>query len=204
MTACAAAAAAAVLESSSPWLVYLSVVKKNRWSSIVLYSWVFCVEGVASKSKTRSPAPPLPPLSTRHAFQTRSQSLIEPSQTSPSLTVALPPMHNLNLSGAPPIPPRPGLQRSLSAAGATSSISPNSASKAGAAAVSPIAEIDESADNMANECKVCFEKACDCVIYTCGHMCMCYGCAKGLQASPDPLCPICRQEIKDVIRIYKS
>jgi len=58
----------------------------------------------------------------------------------------------------------------------------------------------------AAECSVCFERPTDCVLYTCGHMCMCYECAVGVHhASLDGgSCPICRQSIKDVIKIYCS
>ena len=55
-----------------------------------------------------------------------------------------------------------------------------------------------------NECCVCLENAPDCVIYTCGHMCMCYSCAIDIKNAKDAMCPLCRQEIKDVIRIFKS
>jgi len=58
----------------------------------------------------------------------------------------------------------------------------------------------------APECSVCLERPIDCVLYTCGHMCMCYECAVGVhQAGVDGgCCPICRQTIKDVIKIYRS
>ena len=58
----------------------------------------------------------------------------------------------------------------------------------------------------AAECSVCLERPIDCVLYTCGHMCMCYECAAGVHhASIDGgSCPICRQTIKDVIKIYRS
>jgi len=62
----------------------------------------------------------------------------------------------------------------------------------------------ESEDNSSNECAVCLEQAPDCVLYQCGHMCMCYNCAVGLHESADPSCPICRQPILDIIKIYRS
>ena len=54
------------------------------------------------------------------------------------------------------------------------------------------------------ECAVCFERQVDCVIYTCGHICCCFSCATDICNNQDRLCPICRQYIKDVIRIYRS
>ncbi|XP_050420900.1 protein neuralized isoform X2 [Adelges cooleyi] len=52
------------------------------------------------------------------------------------------------------------------------------------------------------ECSICFERAVDCALYTCGHLCMCYECAKK-QWVRLGRCPICRAVIKDVIKIYK-
>ena len=63
---------------------------------------------------------------------------------------------------------------------------------------------DESADSAATECLVCFENAVDCVLYTCGHMCLCYDCAVDIKSNQNALCPICRQEIKDIIKTYRS
>lgn len=65
-------------------------------------------------------------------------------------------------------------------------------------------ESQEAADNASNECSVCFEKAVDCVLYTCGHMCLCYECAIDIKDNQGALCPICRQAIKDIIKIYRS
>lgn len=54
------------------------------------------------------------------------------------------------------------------------------------------------------ECTVCFEKNINCVLYQCGHMCMCYTCAirqwQGVGGNGQ--CPICRAYICDVIRTY--
>lgn len=58
-----------------------------------------------------------------------------------------------------------------------------------------------------SECRVCFEKSINCVLYQCGHMCMCYDCAiKQWQGvgNGGGQCPICRAYICDVIRTYKS
>ena len=63
---------------------------------------------------------------------------------------------------------------------------------------------DEFADSVASECSVCFENAVDCVLYTCGHMCLCYDCAVDIKSNQNALCPICRQEIKDIIKTYRS
>lgn len=59
-------------------------------------------------------------------------------------------------------------------------------------------------DNESNECNVCYERSINCVLYTCGHMCMCFECAMAVKKDRGALCPICRQHIKDVIKIFRS
>ena len=55
------------------------------------------------------------------------------------------------------------------------------------------------------ECIVCYEKAVDCVIYTCGHMCLCYECAlQQWRGRGGGFCPICRLAIRDIIRTFRS
>ncbi|XP_072447055.1 E3 ubiquitin-protein ligase NEURL1B isoform X1 [Chiloscyllium punctatum] len=53
------------------------------------------------------------------------------------------------------------------------------------------------------ECAVCFDSEVDTVIYTCGHMCLCYDCGLKLKKQINACCPICRRVIKDVIKIYR-
>ena len=55
-----------------------------------------------------------------------------------------------------------------------------------------------------SECTLCFEKVIDCVLYTCGHMCMCYDCAIHQWKRGGGFCPFCRNDIRDVIRTFRS
>ena len=55
-----------------------------------------------------------------------------------------------------------------------------------------------------SECTLCFENLIDCVLYTCGHMCMCYDCALHQWKRGGGFCPLCRNEIRDVIRTFRS
>ncbi|XP_035824188.1 uncharacterized protein LOC101846543 isoform X2 [Aplysia californica] len=52
-------------------------------------------------------------------------------------------------------------------------------------------------------CLICLERHSDCVLYQCGHMCVCYVCGRDL-VSRSLGCPVCRAPIKDVIRAYKT
>ncbi|XP_011497632.1 PREDICTED: LOW QUALITY PROTEIN: protein neuralized [Ceratosolen solmsi marchali] len=56
-----------------------------------------------------------------------------------------------------------------------------------------------------SECSICYERNIDCVLYTCGHMCMCYTCAQQQwRGKGGGHCPLCRAAIRDVIRTYRS
>ncbi|OQV21454.1 putative Protein neuralized [Hypsibius exemplaris] len=53
------------------------------------------------------------------------------------------------------------------------------------------------------ECCICFEREINSVVYTCGHQVMCYECAIG-HFRGGKLCPICRSEIRDIIKTYRT
>ncbi|KAG7265142.1 hypothetical protein CRUP_031201, partial [Coryphaenoides rupestris] len=55
-----------------------------------------------------------------------------------------------------------------------------------------------------DECSICYENAVDTVIYACGHMCLCYACGLKLKKMSNACCPICRRQIKDIIKTYRS
>ena len=63
---------------------------------------------------------------------------------------------------------------------------------------------DAAGNDVGSECTVCYERAVDSVLYTCGHCCMCYECAWECKHTRGGLCPICRAPIRDIIRIYRS
>ncbi|XP_012620952.3 E3 ubiquitin-protein ligase NEURL1B isoform X1 [Microcebus murinus] len=69
--------------------------------------------------------------------------------------------------------------------------------------VSPVFSPPEPADSKNGECTVCFDGEVDTVIYTCGHMCLCFNCGLRLRRQARACCPICRRPIKDVIKIYR-
>lgn len=54
----------------------------------------------------------------------------------------------------------------------------------------------------AGSCVICTETSVDTVLYECGHMCACYGCARKLMQEALN-CPVCRAPIKDVVRAYR-
>jgi len=52
-------------------------------------------------------------------------------------------------------------------------------------------------------CVICLEKPADTVLYQCGHLCCCTQCGRMLKADGHH-CPVCRAEVKDILRIYHS
>jgi len=69
---------------------------------------------------------------------------------------------------------------------------PTDTSSTGAQKQSDVAE---------SECVICMSERVNCVLYRCGHMCLCIKCAKETRDTTGS-CPICRQIIIDVIRCY--
>lgn len=58
---------------------------------------------------------------------------------------------------------------------------------------------DETLDENSKECKICLVNELNTVFIPCGHIAACGKCASSLKE-----CPICRQIIKEVLRIYFS
>ncbi|XP_037289999.1 E3 ubiquitin-protein ligase neur [Rhipicephalus microplus] len=54
-----------------------------------------------------------------------------------------------------------------------------------------------------DDCRICFEKPIDSVLVKCGHSLTCHECGLKLLKEA-PQCPVCRQRIQEVIRIYKA
>ena len=102
----------------------------------------------------------------------------------------------------PSTPPPVPVRRSVGSVRQTTSSAPPTVVPPTDATV--IGETTNSGDVPSNECVVCLERAPDCVLYTCGHMCMCYSCARDVVQNRGALCPICRQSIRDVIKIFRS
>uniref|UniRef100_A0A669EV24 RING-type domain-containing protein n=1 Tax=Oreochromis niloticus TaxID=8128 RepID=A0A669EV24_ORENI len=48
-------------------------------------------------------------------------------------------------------------------------------------------------------CVICFNQPHNCVLLDCGHVCCCHTCYEAL---PRKYCPICRQRIERVLRLY--
>lgn len=53
-------------------------------------------------------------------------------------------------------------------------------------------------------CCICLDKPKDAAFYPCGHECVCFPCGKTfLNQATHKLCPICRDRIKDLVKLYR-
>ncbi|KAL4787038.1 hypothetical protein BJX76DRAFT_319842 [Aspergillus varians] len=57
----------------------------------------------------------------------------------------------------------------------------------------------EVADEEMDLCQICFGEEQDALFYDCGHVCACITCARQLE-----ICPICRKNILNVVKIYRT
>ncbi|XP_002131654.2 baculoviral IAP repeat-containing protein 8 [Ciona intestinalis] len=48
-------------------------------------------------------------------------------------------------------------------------------------------------------CKICLDNPMDCILLECGHVCTCLECSQGIRT-----CPICRQKITKIMKIYRD
>ncbi|GMT06491.1 hypothetical protein PENTCL1PPCAC_28665 [Pristionchus entomophagus] len=145
----------------------------------------------ASPALPSRPAPALPPASLRRAPAPPPVSSI-PSLT-PRFTPSIPPP-----TEAPPARPAPPSFAPLGSTASSPAPSMSSRPIGLSSAGSSDPNLEES-----EECTVCMAAPINSVIYTCGHMCMCYVCA--LQTKElGRGCPICRKPMQDVIRTFKT
>ncbi|XP_059178137.1 3-hydroxybutyryl-CoA dehydrogenase-like isoform X2 [Physella acuta] len=57
--------------------------------------------------------------------------------------------------------------------------------------------------DLERDCAICMDRLRDCLLSPCHHMVTCHQCGKMLQDRHDA-CPICRMEIKEVVRVYHT
>ena len=57
----------------------------------------------------------------------------------------------------------------------------------------------EVAELEGNMCQICYSEEIDALFYDCGHVCACHSCAKQVDQ-----CPICRRNVRHVVRMYRS
>ena len=66
----------------------------------------------------------------------------------------------------------------------------------------PAQELADS-DPDSKMCKICYEKERNCVLVPCGHLGLCFECAKGEKdRGARFLCPFCRKPVLDVVKVF--
>jgi len=53
-------------------------------------------------------------------------------------------------------------------------------------------------------CVICLKKRRKAAFVPCGHLVCCCNCAKKVELKDEPLCPVCRQDIQCVLRVFDS
>ncbi|XP_048003390.1 protein neuralized isoform X2 [Leguminivora glycinivorella] len=142
-----------------------------------------------------------------------SAHYIEPIQSSQLCLSSLTPMSPPACSPAPPYPRRAAPDSCSSTQNSCNelvNIQPERADRPSTSRQpshhQPIYSVIGEGQNLTGtECTICYENPIDSVLYMCGHMCMCYRCAvQQWRGKGGGQCPLCRAQIKDVIRTYKS
>lgn len=65
---------------------------------------------------------------------------------------------------------------------------------------------DDTPGEMGDEklCVICLKDRRNAAFVPCGHLVCCCNCAKRVELKDEPLCPVCRQDIQYVLRVYES
>jgi hypothetical protein len=59
-------------------------------------------------------------------------------------------------------------------------------------------------DTEETQCVVCFDAPKDHIIVPCGHQCVCARCAEQLTKTRTPMCPVCREPIRETMKVFCS
>ncbi|KAK7110356.1 hypothetical protein V1264_014242 [Littorina saxatilis] len=177
------------------------------WAFFDVYGNVQKVKVIGTTSLSSPIVPPHLVRSQSSGAGYSNLSVVLPPSSTPQPPQPQPRQSPANLSG----PLQPQVMRSYSvpnpSAGSPPTSPPSVPPKPHPSSVpsSPMGvAMDMVFEEPRDECTVCCEKPVNCVLYTCGHMCMCYTCAVAVKQNKGGLCPICRQAIRDVIKTYRS
>uniref|UniRef100_A0A1I7U091 RING-type E3 ubiquitin transferase n=1 Tax=Caenorhabditis tropicalis TaxID=1561998 RepID=A0A1I7U091_9PELO len=170
----------------------------------------------ASSSLVAPALPARPPPASHSPLRVNIRDSLEGSSSTPALSSTSRPTIDdlLLLDGFDSRVPPPVAPRSTIAGSASTSRLPVRAASSASVSSPPTCsppplptsfqgnQVGESSAE-GDECNICMDAQVNSVLYTCGHMCMCYECARRLLNSKGT-CPICRASVQDVIKTYKS
>ena len=57
-------------------------------------------------------------------------------------------------------------------------------------------------DSEETMCVVCFDAPKEYAIVPCGHQCVCARCAEQLTKTRTPMCPVCREPIRETVKVF--
>lgn len=140
----------------------------------------------ASGHYTQSNPPPPPQMVSPPTSSASAPNLAAP--------VPLDTSYSVPLVASPSENPFTSLSSSQSSVGSSSISAPLAAEPTAPAAATPGNDEDK------NVCKICFERDLDCALLPCSHV-TCYQCATSLKLTK---CPFCRQDIAQVLKLYRA
>jgi len=72
--------------------------------------------------------------------------------------------------------------------------------------VEPVPPTDDEIEDVPDGqlCVICLMRRRRSVFIPCGHLVCCQGCAISVESEVAPKCPVCRQEVRDSVRIFES
>jgi hypothetical protein len=125
------------------------------------------------------------------------QSYASPAPVRPQSAPVMPSEASALATAPAPSPPLGSEEESTSQLGtAASSASAPSSGPSSSSAPKPESDADEDR----NLCKLCFERELDCALLPCSHV-ACYQCATSLKLTK---CPFCRQDITQVLKLFRA
>ncbi|CCD67842.1 RING-type E3 ubiquitin transferase [Caenorhabditis elegans] len=176
-------------------------------------------DGAPSSSSYLAPAVPAraPPPVPQSPLRVNVRDSLEGSSSTPALSTTRPTIDDLLGEIIPSTPPPVAPRAVLGSSSSTSRLPNRSSPATTTAMMSPPsfnppplpASFQRNEGNGAqevnegDECTICMDAPVNSVLYTCGHMCMCFECGRRLLTTKGT-CPICRAPVQDVIKTYKS
>lgn len=72
--------------------------------------------------------------------------------------------------------------------------------------IEPVPPTDDEIEDVPDGqlCVICLMRRRRSVFIPCGHLVCCQGCAISVESEVAPKCPVCRQEVRDSVRIFES
>lgn len=178
------------------WQAYVLLVGLTFLATYAVSMHLARVDAISRRTEERGPSSAQASHTTTTATTSSSTSSSERSPLIPPISSSLPP------------PPKPTSSRSPSLPNSSKAVIPNTWVVSSASAPPLPRDLrsggEEEGVSEADLCVICMAAKKDSVILDCGHRATCLSCANLLMESPSRQCPICRNPIRHVAKIFDS